>query len=125
MFNRLALVEQRYNDINEMLQDPAVTCNVKKMTQLMKELRSLEKTVVTVEHKNWLISKYYSLTNVLLKINDKFIDEETKYFLNNFSRQALHAQSLGFIHPRTKEKMFFEAEMPEDMNHLLNVLRKI
>ena len=35
MFNRLALVEQRYNDINEMLQDPAVTCNVKKMTQLM------------------------------------------------------------------------------------------
>ena len=39
MFNRLALVEQRYNDINEMLQDPAVTCNVKKMTQLMKEMR--------------------------------------------------------------------------------------
>ena len=49
MFNRLALVEQRYNDINEMLQDPAVTCNVKKMTQLMKELRSLEKTVNTYQ----------------------------------------------------------------------------
>ncbi len=45
MFNRLALVEQRYEDINEMLQDPAVTCNVKKMTELMKEMRNLEKTV--------------------------------------------------------------------------------
>ena len=53
MFNRLALVEQRYNDINEMLQDPAVTCNVKKMTQLMKEMRSLEKTVNAYqEYKN-------------------------------------------------------------------------
>ena len=47
MFNRLALIEERYNDINEMLQDPQVTCNVKKMTALMKELRPLEKIVTT------------------------------------------------------------------------------
>jgi 23S rRNA pseudouridine1911/1915/1917 synthase len=29
-------------------------------------------------------------------------------------RQALHAQSLGFIHPRTGKKMFFESELPHD-----------
>lgn len=30
-------------------------------------------------------------------------------------RQALHAKSLGFIHPRTGEKMYFESELPRDM----------
>ena len=45
MFNRLKMIEQRYNDIQEMLQEPSVTCNVKKMTSLMKELRGLEPTV--------------------------------------------------------------------------------
>jgi 23S rRNA pseudouridine1911/1915/1917 synthase len=30
-------------------------------------------------------------------------------------RQALHAKSLGFIHPATGEKMFFDSELPNDM----------
>ncbi|WP_162343468.1 RluA family pseudouridine synthase [Cyclobacterium salsum] len=30
-------------------------------------------------------------------------------------RQALHAQSLGFVHPITGENLFFESEIPEDM----------
>jgi len=30
-------------------------------------------------------------------------------------RQALHAKTLGFIHPVTKEKMLFDSELPEDM----------
>ncbi len=30
-------------------------------------------------------------------------------------RQGLHAQSLGFIHPETKEYMLFESPLPEDM----------
>ncbi|WP_192822313.1 RluA family pseudouridine synthase [Rufibacter sp. LB8] len=29
-------------------------------------------------------------------------------------RQALHAKSLGFLHPRTKETLFFESELPAD-----------
>jgi len=33
-------------------------------------------------------------------------------------RQALHARTLGFIHPRTGEEMFFEAELPSDMQKL-------
>lgn len=46
MFERLDMIVQRYNDINEMLQDPSVACNVNKMTALMKEQRSLEKIVL-------------------------------------------------------------------------------
>ena len=39
-------------------------------------------------------------------------------------RHALHAQTLGFIHPVTKEKMFFEAELPNDMKELIEKWRK-
>jgi len=45
----------------------------------------------------------------------------TKYkqFVENcfkiLPRQALHARTLGFIHPVTKKEMFFEADLPEDM----------
>lgn len=41
-----------------------------------------------------------------------------QFVYNSFDvipRHALHAKSLGFIHPITKEKMFFETELPDDM----------
>ncbi|MEC2053715.1 RluA family pseudouridine synthase [Peribacillus psychrosaccharolyticus] len=37
--------------------------------------------------------------------------------------QALHAGLLGFIHPRTKEYIEFEAPLPSEFEHLLNYLR--
>jgi 23S rRNA pseudouridine1911/1915/1917 synthase len=41
----------------------------------------------------------------------------------DFPRQALHAMRLGFAHPVTEEAMAFEAEPPEDIRGLLEVLR--
>jgi 23S rRNA pseudouridine1911/1915/1917 synthase len=38
-------------------------------------------------------------------------------------RQALHAKTLGFIHPVKKEKMFFDSELPEDMISLISTLK--
>lgn len=38
-------------------------------------------------------------------------------------RQALHAKTLGFIHPRTNEFMFFESELPDDMEQLIQKWR--
>ena len=38
-------------------------------------------------------------------------------------RQALHARTLGFEHPRTHEQMFFEAPIPEDMLRLIEKWR--
>lgn len=38
-------------------------------------------------------------------------------------RQALHAKSLGFVHPTTGKDMFFDSELPEDMDRLLNKWR--
>jgi 23S rRNA pseudouridine1911/1915/1917 synthase len=34
-------------------------------------------------------------------------------------RQALHAQSLGFIHPSTKEYVHFESPLPPDFKAAL------
>lgn len=53
----------------------------------------------------------------------------TKYkqFINNCfeicPRQALHAMTLGFIHPVTGEEMYFTSELPEDMTALLDKWR--
>jgi 23S rRNA pseudouridine1911/1915/1917 synthase len=35
-------------------------------------------------------------------------------------RQALHAKTLGFVHPVTHKEMFFTSELPEDMTALIN-----
>jgi 23S rRNA pseudouridine1911/1915/1917 synthase len=39
------------------------------------------------------------------------------------SRQALHAKSLGFTHPTTKKEMFFDSELAEDMQQLIEKWR--
>lgn len=42
--------------------------------------------------------------------------------LRNFPRQALHARSLGFIHPETEEQVQFESPLPDDIRGLIAVL---
>lgn len=39
-----------------------------------------------------------------------------------FSRQALHAEKLSFIHPVTGEGMSFTADVPDDLSNLLKLL---
>jgi 23S rRNA pseudouridine1911/1915/1917 synthase len=54
----------------------------------------------------------------------------TKYrqFIDNcfelLPRQALHAKSLGFIHPRTGQEMLFDSPIPSDMAALIEKWRK-
>jgi len=38
-------------------------------------------------------------------------------------RQALHAKTIGFIHPATKEEMLFESELPDDMHEVIDKWR--
>jgi len=39
-------------------------------------------------------------------------------------RHALHARTLGFIHPSTGKEMLFEAELPDDMREVIEKWRK-
>ena len=47
-----------------------------------------------------------------------------KNCFNVCPRQALHAKTLGFVHPRTGEYMHFESELPDDMQQLIEKWRK-
>ncbi|MFO7592881.1 MAG: 23S rRNA pseudouridine(1911/1915/1917) synthase RluD [Pseudomonadota bacterium] len=50
--------------------------------------------------------------------------EALQQMLRRFGRQALHASRLGLVHPVTGEYMEWTAPLPEDMQHLLEVLRE-
>lgn len=43
---------------------------------------------------------------------------------NILPRQALHARSLGFIHPKTKKEIYFESDLPVDMTTVIEKWRK-
>ncbi|MCF6350224.1 MAG: RluA family pseudouridine synthase [Flavobacteriaceae bacterium] len=50
-----------------------------------------------------------------------------QFVMNCFSilsRQALHAKTLGFVHPKTKELMRFESKLPQDMLDCVKKWRK-
>ncbi|OGW85745.1 MAG: hypothetical protein A2987_05620 [Omnitrophica bacterium RIFCSPLOWO2_01_FULL_45_10] len=40
----------------------------------------------------------------------------------HINRQALHAKELGFTHPKTKKKLVFKSDLPDDMASLLKYL---
>ena len=48
-----------------------------------------------------------------------------EHLFERMPRQALHAAELGFIHPMTNESMRFTADLPDDMQHVLDRLRAI
>ena len=54
----------------------------------------------------------------------KKIDPAIEEKINYFNRQALHARRLGFIHPRTKQPVFFESRRPVDFDALIKSLDK-
>ena len=47
------------------------------------------------------------------------LDESIRTALSGFPRQALHAKTLGFIHPVTEEDLRFESALPEDLGGLV------
>lgn len=56
-------------------------------------------------------------------ISQKY-SEPLRIALKQFKRQALHAKCLGLIHPVTQEYCEWIAPLPEDMQHLLSLLKK-
>lgn len=56
------------------------------------------------------------------KLSPKAVGQAGADAVAGFSRQALHAATLGFVHPVSGEVLEFEAEMPADMRGLLRAL---
>jgi 23S rRNA pseudouridine1911/1915/1917 synthase len=59
------------------------------------------------------------------KKSSVLLPSDIKKYVNEFPRQALHAKSLGFIHPCTKEYMHFDSELPSDLHSLVDKLSSI
>ncbi|MDE3028492.1 MAG: RluA family pseudouridine synthase [Paracoccaceae bacterium] len=58
------------------------------------------------------------------KLSVKSVGEAGAEAAAQFPRQALHAATLGFVHPVTGEELEFEAPLPPDMAALLTTLRR-
>ena len=63
--------------------------------------------------------KYGKKKTKFRKINDKF-----EKILSNFDRQALHAKSLGLVHPTKNKFLNFESKLPYDFKKMLDFLDK-
>ncbi len=61
------------------------------------------------------------------KKNIKFkkINRDFEKRLSILSGQALHAKSLGFLHPKKNKLISFDSKLPNDFNKLLNLLEKL
>ena len=65
--------------------------------------------------------KQYGKKNIKFKkINNDFFNR-----LNNLSGQALHAKTLGFVHPKKKKWMNFNSELPDGYKKILNLLENL
>jgi len=60
------------------------------------------------------------LYNSCKKTAPKNLDENTKNFIANFPRQALHSYKIEFLHPRSKKEMLFKTKLPKDLEGLQN-----
>jgi 23S rRNA pseudouridine1911/1915/1917 synthase len=76
-------------------------------------------------HLSW---RGYSLVGDTVYGNRKHIppssDPELITVLQNFKRQALHAEKLSLIHPDTNDELSWSVDPPEDFNTLINVLKQ-
>jgi len=52
------------------------------------------------------------------------IKEDVRFLMGLLNRQALHAKTLGFVHPVSGKMMRFDTDLPEDMKEVIGYLRK-
>ena len=65
--------------------------------------------------------KQYGKKNIKFKKINKDFEKNLKLL----NRQALHAKTLGFLHPRKNKFISFESDLPKDFNKMLNLLNKL
>ncbi|MDC0947496.1 RluA family pseudouridine synthase [Candidatus Pelagibacter sp.] len=53
----------------------------------------------------------------------KNIDTNLENLIHKLDRQFLHAKTLGFIHPRTKNELIFSSILPQELEKIVQLLR--
>ena len=72
MLERLAFIEDRYNEINNMLMDPQVLSDISKSKELSKELASIEDIVLSYR-------KYKSILQEIDDTKEMLSDKELEH----------------------------------------------
>lgn len=111
MLERLAFIEDRYNEINNMLMDPQVLSDISKSKELSKELAAIEDIVLS----------YRKYKSVLQEIDD------TKEMLSDKELEHIAKEELAKLET---EKVTLEKELevlliPKDKNDGKNVIMEI
>lgn len=61
------------------------------------------------------------------RVHNVQLTAKLKQHINNLlsimPRQALHAKTIGFIHPATQKFVYFDSPLPDDMKQLIQILR--
>ncbi len=113
MRDRLDAIEKRYNQINEMLSDPDIVKDIKKMTELSKEQGSIATTVM----------KYQEYKKVLSSINDlKELKNDKDPEISEFASIELEEaeNKIGVLEEELKILL-----IPKDPNDEKNVIIEI
>jgi peptide chain release factor 1 len=84
--DRLDQIETRYNEISELMSDPKIATDVKKVTELAKEFSGLEKMVLKYREYKDLQSQLVDL-KVMVKENDPEIREMAEMELEEISEK--------------------------------------
>ena len=99
--------------------------NIPKISLLECELETGRTHQIRVHMKykgtSLLGDKQYGKKNLKFKKIDKDFEDK----LGILNGQALHAKSLGFIHPTKNKFINFESELPKDFKKLLELLEKL
>ncbi len=65
----------------------------------------------------------YNGRHLLYGPSTKKHKDEVQRLLNMIPRQALHAKTIGFVHPSTGKELRFDSPLPADMDAVLHFLR--
>ena len=113
MFERLEAILERYEKINEMMADPAIVTDIKKLTELSKEQRGLEETV----------NVYTEYKEIAASIED--LKEMAKYSDPEISEMAeMDLEELKPRLPELEERLEILL-IPKDPNDEKNVIVEI
>ena len=85
MFERLDLIEEKYNKLLEDLANPEIVSNIKKMTELSKEVSDIEKVVKSYKEYKNLLKEEVLITTFKNIANAPFDIEEITLTPNSFA----------------------------------------
>ena len=89
MIERLNLIEERFNEINNMLMDPSVLSDINKSKELSKEVSNIEETVMVYRHYKDVLS---AISDTKMMLNDPEMSDIAKEELTSLEEEKVELE---------------------------------